>query len=29
MRYAGLRVSDVMTLARDRMQDGMMHLYEA
>ena len=27
MRYTGLRISDVMTLARDRMQDGMMHLH--
>lgn len=27
MRYTGLRISDVMTLARDRVKDGMIHLH--
>jgi integrase len=27
MRYAGLRISDVMTLGRDRVQDAVIHLH--
>ena len=27
MRYTGLRISDVMTLDRDRVRDGMIHLH--
>ena len=27
MRYTGLRISDVMTLARDRVRDGIIHLH--